>query len=701
LGELLRDYETDFFLQLAFVNLFPYGRGGPEPNGAFKVSAPYLSHLLNLGGQREFQQSPNFIFYAYSWKMKHRAGTISFLATKNGQTDVDPVNISVADAKEFLTYIDEQRTRSPYQMAVAARRPAELITETKMRMLLNRLLPYAGLMAGTQLFMQSERKKLLSMISSAVTNRNSMWAYFFTEAQADIYLSELYDNAITSSRKHIKDVDWRSPVAKRRADSKKLIKAQRAIILRDHPMLSARLHVAQQDVFWQYVVHGTFEPFGEVKDYWRRVEFQERGTPHSHNLINIATVVGGIQEDSLSKQGNAAETKHNRELVTKTVQEICTARLQPRDPNDFCELSEDTELHAHERSSERGYLWRPERQVYFKDVDHPCREPFNASDKEFDYDKTTGKIEDTQVQSLYRRLQIANQMHVCHKSCYKYCKTGQELICRYSFPKPVIDGNFDAAMVVNGRDARGRIKVTVQPPRTNGHLNTCCVNPLILLACKGNHDIQYIANKSGGAEYASKYVSKTDTADCKAMVNAMSRKLAHKTISLAASGEPLTLQMVLRAVANTLATAQQVGSVHACYIISHSNKVVQSSRGNLYVNALKRSDITERPLELDLNVLDCMDDEDDAVVNSVRSQFGKRDAYYEFYKYHCQKFHGKCPVDFYAFLSAYRLVDKQKYLAQRGEDFVAVEGLEDELIIDQTNGFVINPVSFYLGSVSC
>jgi hypothetical protein len=134
---------------------------------------------------------------------------------------------------------------------------------------------------------------------------------------------------------------------------------------------------------------------------------------------------------------------------------------------------------VHERSSESEYLWRPERQVYFKDVDHPCREPFNASDKVFDYDKSTGKIEDSQVQSLYRRLQIANQMHVCHKSCFKYCKTGQELICRYSFPKPVIASNLDTAMVVNGRDARGRIKVTVQPPRTNGHLNTCCVNPFV------------------------------------------------------------------------------------------------------------------------------------------------------------------------------------------------------------------------------
>jgi hypothetical protein len=126
----------------------------------------------------------------------------------------------------------------------------------------------------------------------AVECEKGGWAFFFTEAQTD---TDLYENAITSSRKHINDVDWCSPLEKRREGSKKLLNTQRAVVLRDHPMLSARLHVAQQDVFWQYVVHGTFKPFDEVKDYWRRVEFQERGTPHSHYLINIATVAGGIQ----------------------------------------------------------------------------------------------------------------------------------------------------------------------------------------------------------------------------------------------------------------------------------------------------------------------------------------------------------------------------------------------------------------------
>ncbi len=84
----MRDYETNFFLQMSFVTLFPYGRGGPEPTSSFKLSQSYLSHLLELGRDREFQQVPKFVFYAYSYVMKQKSGTISYLATKKNPDDI-------------------------------------------------------------------------------------------------------------------------------------------------------------------------------------------------------------------------------------------------------------------------------------------------------------------------------------------------------------------------------------------------------------------------------------------------------------------------------------------------------------------------------------------------------------------------------------------------------------------------------------
>jgi hypothetical protein len=48
--------------------------------------------------------------------------------------------------------------------------------------------------------------------------------------------------------------------------------ASRIDLLRSHPALVARLFEFKQDCIWKYLVMGEAKPFGEVTDYWRRVE---------------------------------------------------------------------------------------------------------------------------------------------------------------------------------------------------------------------------------------------------------------------------------------------------------------------------------------------------------------------------------------------------------------------------------------------
>ena len=48
--------------------------------------------------------------------------------------------------------------------------------------------------------------------------------------------------------------------------------AARIDLLRSHPALVARLFEFKQDCIWKYLVMGEAKPFGEVTDYWRRVE---------------------------------------------------------------------------------------------------------------------------------------------------------------------------------------------------------------------------------------------------------------------------------------------------------------------------------------------------------------------------------------------------------------------------------------------
>jgi hypothetical protein len=43
-------------------------------------------------------------------------------------------------------------------------------------------------------------------------------------------------------------------------------------LLRSHPATVARLFDYKQDCMWKYLVMGESKPFGEVTDFWRRVE---------------------------------------------------------------------------------------------------------------------------------------------------------------------------------------------------------------------------------------------------------------------------------------------------------------------------------------------------------------------------------------------------------------------------------------------
>ncbi len=276
--------------------------------------------------------------------------------------------------------------------------------------------------------------------------------------------------------------------------------------------------------------------------------------------------------------------------------------------------------------------------------------------------------------------------------------SGQAKECRYGFPKPYNETNVFDSIITRAKDKRGRERLRVDPPRNNGNVNVCAASPLMFIAGRGNQDLQYIANKTGGAEYASKYASKADVADSKAMQVSISKMLARETLRLAPH-EHLELRQQLRAVGNAVIASQQVGTVHACYVLGQPELLVQSSRLNIFINPLMRKDITLLPMELDQVRLNEMEDAENVIDGSPSSQFGKRNAYHALWKQQHAMFHSLQgtfpPVTFFAFVSAYRITKEQT--KPRGPNSKIVEN-SHQLFVDE-NGFITNPVSFTLNMV--
>lgn len=133
------------------------------------------------------------------------------------------------------------------------------------------------------------------------------------------------------------------------------------------------------------------------------------------------------------------------------------------------------------------------------------------------------------------------------------------------------------------RDKKNRIRINVLPQRNNANINGTAFDPLLVIAHGGNHDLQYIGNSVGAAEYVASYASKSEEPDKKMMTNLYSKKIA----CLESLNTHVTYREKLNAIGNAILGSSQVGSVQACYFLL-GLKFFKSSRQVVNVNPLHR-----------------------------------------------------------------------------------------------------------------
>jgi hypothetical protein len=296
-----------------------------------------------------------------------------------------------------------------------------------------------------------------------------------------------------------------------------------------------------------------------------------RGTPHVHFMVCISN-----EEDSITAEYVSSDKDEHLRMVKDLINKTVTAKLTPRINKDDLDGSpaEISELEYNEEQ----YEWNKPND-YFKDEKHPSRLPFPQN---WDFHRNDdGAFRDEEVQVHYRRIQLANQMHTCCFTCWKYCS---DCICRFGFPFTQNENNSENdSCIQTDRDRKSRVRTRVNPMRNNGNINVTYLDPLLTIAHGGNQDLQFILNLVGAAEYCGAYVAKAEAPDKERMMNLYNKKLAY----LQQSGEGITDRQRLVAVANAIVGSTQVGSVQACYFLLGQPFVI-SSRQVLNVNPLHR-----------------------------------------------------------------------------------------------------------------
>ena len=489
-------------------------------------------------------------------------------------------------------------------------------------------------------------------------------------------------------------------------------KEDRVLFLRNHPAIAARMFHLKQECVWEcLIINSKSQPLGKVVDFWIRVEFQKRGTAHTHSMVAIEK--NQNTDLDLDETSISSENIIERNKVIKLVKETVTCNLTPRVWNSIQKdktgiplkpadslLDEDVWEDTYVKS-EKEYEWKPHKH-YFDDLKDPRRLRF---DEKLDYSMLpNGDFASTTVQLRYRQLQIANQLHECCFTCWKYNKFGDKS-CRSHFPvqadpRDGLDGLLTCNLgdswqnectIVKDRDKKNRVRARVLPERNNAHLNGSYKNVLLFCAHGGNVDCKYISNAFGAGLYAADYASKNEAADKKTIRNLWGKKMASAALL---SGNP-TDQQQLKYVGQAIAASNKVGAVQACYILLNQ-PLVKSSRVVESVNPLLREHVNRKiqlPNSKITKSVVLVDDEneeeedvdegsdqdeplksnDTVLTNGISSHLGRRDAFEQLTQRQ-YTLYGCCEVTFFSMLTYYTFsISKRKKLQTEDIPYLVID----------------------------
>jgi hypothetical protein len=328
---------------------------------------------------------------------------------------------------------------------------------------------------------------------------------------------------------------------------------------------------------------------------------------------------------------------------------------------------------------------------YFDDSEDPRRLTFDAT---LNYNRLpNGSFTDKRTQNLYRNLQIANQMHSCCFTCFKYCLGARK--CRFGFPKDY--GTLEEYFVEDSNipttspyglvrvDGRGRKRIIANPKSNNAHLNNHAFSPLLFIAHRANMDCKYMDVKCGTAEYVSSYSSKMEAPDFSKIGNIYVKKIA----GLIRNGRDITDLQKLNAVGSALIDSEIVGAPQMCFVLTGLPLVV-CSRPVESINPLHASLIHSKIKSAEERLFS---NENDPAINSGNSHLSKRNAYSELLKFHLVKFNTPCIVTYYSLRSDYTSKPNSNKNVRKMSR--AVPMLQHPLAIDESTGFILDAVKSF------
>ncbi|XP_062609123.1 uncharacterized protein LOC134270887 [Saccostrea cucullata] len=421
-----------------FPYLFPTGENSWNENRDIKITLSRYFHNRLMNADNRYAKDSNYVFFC------------QYMSELNQVIEKTQISVRKSSAKTTSGQkITSEILQDVYKLAKLLRNDDALRFMQPIR--------------GTPSYWQAAQKDLFAMLRQIGI---PTWFCSFSAAEfrwnttIDAILRQQCDD------RHAEDLDW----------------TEKSEVLRSNPVTVARMFEHRFHVFLHDVIMSPSEPIGKVIDYFQRVEFQQRGSPHMHCLFWIEGA------PKLDEDGEDAVCEFIDRYVT------CEIPSESEDA-ELRKIVQDVQQHSKKHSQS---CRKKGTDCRFNFPRPPSKKTFLAKPRNFE--------EDTENESNGNLVLKRNDAKAILQKVWENIQdptqnlSSTEIFYKLGISQELFE---DAYSIITS-------KQTIVLQREPSEAWTNQYNPCLLKSWDANLDIQYVLDPFSCIVYIISYISKSE-----------------------------------------------------------------------------------------------------------------------------------------------------------------------------------------------
>jgi len=566
-----------------FPVLFPKGTGTFHDQRPEKLTlSRYLNNrILNADGR--FAQNLDYIFYGqYLSELNQVISNVS-IALRKGHDNRNKTKITA----EMLTNKESLQKILNFDQGYKFLKPVR----------------------GSPVFWQSVQKDLFAMVRQL-----GIPTWFCSFSSADLRWPELMQSIVKQEgcETPIDELNW----------------SDRCGMLKRNPVIAARMFDHRFHCFLKDVIMSPAQPIGKIIDYFYRIEFQQRGSPHTHCLFWVENAPQVDRDDD--------------DEVIAFVDQYVTCEMPPEQQEEMHEIVSTVQQHSKRHSKtckKKGTVCR------FNFPRPPSKNTFitrssksDKDEKETDDENNEGKCKKTNnCQQISKELAeaIMKKVRECLLNSDTVFDSVDSMFASIGINQEIFE------MAYNKMTKKTSVVLKRKP--NDVWVNQ--YNPDLLRCWNANMDIQFVVDAYSCIVYIISYISKAEREMGLLLANA--QKEAHNQGNMDA-------KQALRKLGSVFLHNREVSAQESVYRLTNM-KLKQGSRKVVFIPTGTNQIRMSLPLNTIHKKAECGEDDSDGIwMKSISDRYRARP--------HTNEFSAMCLA---TFASDYRVLTASEKCSDR------------------------------------